>query len=137
MPKSNVKWKEKYKRKYDALNKKYEEECQKNNGWKINYEEIRQKNISLQKCYDDMFRKNVKHVEVNLLFHNAENKWKGENIYLRQENSLEVSKAMKLRKSLEGKDKKIIDMKKEIEYLKEKLCKEEIRQMKEEIPSDF
>ena len=140
MPKSNVKWKEKYKRKYDALNKKYEEECQKNNGWKINYEEIRQKNISLQKCYDDMFRKNVKHVEVNLLFHNAENKWKGENIYLRQENSLEVSKAMKLRKSLEDKNKEVKDLRKENEYLKEQLRRkemEEIERMKEEIPNDF
>src|ERR1043165_5859498 len=123
MPKSNVKWKEKYKRKYDALNKKYEEECQKNNKWKNNYEE--------------MFKKNVKHVEINSLFHNAEKKWNGENIYLRQENSSEVSKVMKLRKSLKDKDKEIIDLKKEIEYLKEKLCKEEIRRMKEEIPSDF
>src|ERR1044072_6403013 len=100
MPKSNVKWKEKYQRKYDALNKKYEEECQRNNEWKIRYEEICQKNISLKESYEDMFRKNVKHVEVNLSFHNAENKWKGENIYLRQENSLEVSKAMKFKKSL-------------------------------------
>src|ERR1044072_7385838 len=136
MPKSKIKLIEKYKRKNEVLNKKYEEECQRNNEWKISYEEIRQKNISLKKCYDDIFKKNVKHVEVNLLFHNAENKWKGENIYLRQENSLEVSKVMKLRKSLKDKDKEIIDLKKEIEYLNEKLCKEEIRRMIEEIPND-
>src|ERR1044072_6755315 len=119
MPKSKIKLIEKYK-------KKYGEECQKN--------------IRLKKSYDDMFKKNVKHVEVNLLFHNAENKWKGENIYLRQENSLEVLKVMKLRKSLEDKNKEDIDLKKEIEYLKEQLRRkevEEIERMKKEIPSDF
>ena len=130
MPKSKIKLIEKYK-------KKYEEECQRNNEWKISYEEICQKNISLKKSYDDMFKKNVKHVEINSLFHNAEKKWNGENIYLRQENSSEVSKVMKLRKSLKDKDKEIIDLKKEIEYLKEKFRKEEISRMKEEIPNDF
>ena len=140
MPKSNVKWKENYKRKYDALNKKYEEECQKNNKWKNNYEEIHQENIRLKNSHDDMFKKNVKHVEINSLFHNAEKKWRGENIYLRQENNLEVSKVIKLRKSLEDKDKEINDLKKEIEHLKEQLQRkemEEIKRMKEEIPSDF
>ena len=133
MPKSKIKLIEKYK-------KKYEEEYQRNNEWKIRYEEICQKNISLKESYEDMFRKNVKHVEVNLSFHNAENKWKGENIYLRQENSLEVSKVMKLRKSLEDKNDEVIDLKKEIEYLKEQLRRkevEEIERMKKEIPSDF
>src|ERR1043165_2312325 len=92
---------------------------------------------ALKKEHDDVCRKNLKHVEINGLYHLAEQKWRKQNSYLLLENSLEVSKVMKLRKSLKDKDKEIIDLKKEIEYLKEKLCKEEIRRMKEEILSDF
>src|ERR1043165_1214769 len=109
MPKSKTKIIEKYVERYDALKREHDNVC----------------------------RKNLKHVEINGLYHLTEQKWRKQNSYLLQENSLEVSKVMKLTKSLEDKDKEIIDLKKEIKYLKEKLCQEEIRQMKEEIPSDF
>src|ERR1044072_5804392 len=109
MPKSNAKLARKYKESYEVLKNKY----------------------------DDIRQKNLKFVETNDLYHLAEQKWRKQNSYLLQENSLEVTKVMKLRKSLEEKEKEIIDLKKEIEYLKKKLCKEEIRQMKEEISSDF
>ena len=92
---------------------------------------------ALKKVHEDICRKNAKFDEVNKQYYLREQQWEKENGFLRQENSLEVSKVMKLRKSLEDKDKEIIDLKKEIEYLKEKLCKEEIRRMKEEIPNDF
>ena len=94
----------------------------------------------LKKSHEEIYKKNLKHNQTNGLFHLAEQKWRKQNSYLLHENSLEVSKVMKLRKSLEDKDKEVIDLKKEIEYLKEKLQKkerEEIEQMKEEIPSDF
>ena len=116
MPKSNAKLARKYKEKYKVLWKSHE---------------------VLKKSHEEIYKKNLKHVETNGLYHLTEQKWRKQNSYLLLENSLEVSKVMKLRKSLENKDKEIIDLKKEIEYLKEKLCKEEIRRMKEEIPSDF
>ena len=109
MPKSNSKVKRKYVEKFDVLKKDYENVCQKN----------------------------AKFDEVNKQYYLKEQQWEKENSFLRQENSLEVTKVMKLRKSLEDKDKEISDLKKEIEYLKEKLRKEEIRRMKKEIPSDF
>src|ERR1043165_9354750 len=116
MPKSNAKLARKYKEKYKVL-------------WKS--DEV------LKKSHEEIYKKNLKHVETNGLYHLTEQKWRKQNSYLLCENSLGVSKVMKLRKSLEDKDKEIIDLKKEIEYLKEKLYKEEIRRMKEEIPSDF
>src|ERR1043165_6618807 len=116
MPKSNAKLARKYKENYEVLWKSHE---------------------ILKKSHEEIYKKNLKHIETNGLFHLAEQKWRKQNSYLLQENSLEVSKVMKLTKSLEDKDKEIIDLKKEIKYLKEKLCQEEIRQMKEEIPSDF
>ena len=77
MPKSNAKLSKKYKEKFDVL----------------------------KKNYDDVCRKNAKFVEVNKLFYLTEQKWGKENSYLRQENSLEVSRVMKLRKNLEDKEK--------------------------------
>ena len=109
MPKSNSKVKKKYVEKFDAL----------------------------KKNYDDVCRKNAKFVVINESYYLKEQQWKKENSYLCQENSLEVMKVMKLRKSLKDKDKEITDLKKEIEYLKEKLRKKEMDEMKEEIPSDF
>ena len=93
MPKSKIKVERKYKQCYEVLKKKYEEVCQKN----------------------------LKFVEINGLYHLAEQKWRKENSYLRQENSLEVSRVMKLRKNLEDKEKEVTDLKKKIEQLKEKL----------------
>ena len=93
-----------------------------------------------KKKYQEAYQKNLKHVETNGLYHLAEQKWRKQNSYLLKENSLEVTKVMKLKKSLENKEKKIIDLKKEIESLKEQLQKketEETERMKKEIPSDF
>ena len=109
MPKSNSKVKRKYIEKFEALKKNYEDVCQKN----------------------------VKFVEVNKLFYQTEQKWGKENSYLRQENNLEVSKVMKLRKNLEDKEKEVTDLKREIEHLKETLREKEMEEIKEEIPSDF
>ena len=109
MSKSNAKLSRKYEESYDVLKRNYEDVC----------------------------RKNIKFVEVNNLYEIAERKWKGENSYLRQENSLEVSKVMKLRKSLKDKEKEVNDLKRKIEYLKEQLRKKEMEEMKEEIPNDF
>ena len=109
MLKSNAKLARKYKEKYEVLKNNYENIC----------------------------RKNIKFDEINNLYGLVERKWKGENSYLRQENSLEVSRGMKLRKNLEDKDKEIIDLKKEIEQLKEQLKRKEMEEMKEEILNDF
>jgi len=109
MPKSNAKLSKKYKEHFEVLKKNYEDVC----------------------------RKNVKFIEINNSYGLAEGKWKKENSYLRQENSLEVSRVMKLRKNLEDKEKEVTDLKKEIEQLKEKLRKKEMEVMKEEIPNDF
>ena len=92
---------------------------------------------ALKKEHDIVCRKNLKHVEINGLYYLAEQKWRKQNSYLLRENSLEVSKVMKLRKSLENKEKEVIDLKREIEYLKEKLRRKEMEEMKKEIPSDF
>src|ERR1044071_2177566 len=109
MPKSNSKLKRKYVKKFDAL----------------------------KKNYDDVCRKNAKFVVVNESYYLKEQQWGKENSFLRQENSLEVMKVMKLRKSLEDKEKEVIDLKEEIKHLKEKLRRKEMEEMKEEIPSDF
>src|ERR1044072_7065504 len=109
MPKSNSKVKRKYVEKFNVLKKNYDDVCQKN----------------------------AKFIKVNNDYHLAEQKWGKENSYLCQENSLEVTRVMKLRKSLEVKEKEIIDLKKEIGYLKKKLRKKELEEMKEGIPSDF
>src|ERR1044072_8484204 len=85
----------------------------------------------LKKNYEDVCQKNAKFVEVNKLFYLREQKWGKENSYLRQENSLEVSRIMKLKKNLEDKEKEVTDLKKEIEQLKEKLQKKEMEEMKE------
>ena len=119
MPKSNAKLARKYKEKYEVLWKSHE---------------------VLKKSHEEIYKKNLKHIETNGLFHLAEQKWRKQNSYLLHENSLEVSKVMKLRKSLEDKDKEVIDLKKEIEYLKEQLRRKEMgetERMKKEIPSDF
>ena len=80
MPKSNAKLAKKYKESYEVLKKDYE----------------------------TVYQKNLKHVEINGLYHLAEQKWRKQNSYLLQENSLEVSKVMKLRKSLKDKDNEIL-----------------------------
>src|ERR1044071_7486094 len=109
MPKSNAKLSKKYKESFEVLKKNYEVVCQKN----------------------------AKFVEVNNLFGLVERKWKKENDYLRLENSLEVSKTMKLRKDLEKKEKEITELKNEIKHLMERLQKKEMEEIKEEIPNDF
>ena len=93
MSKSNVKLSRKYKESYEVLKNKYEDACQKN----------------------------IKLVKINNLYGIVERKWKGENSYLQQENSLEVSKVMKLRTILKDKNYEITNLKKEIENLKEQL----------------
>ena len=95
---------------------------------------------TLKKDYDIVCQKNLKHIEVNDLYHLAEQKWRKQNSYLLKENSLDVTKVMQLRKSLKDKENEVIDLKKEIEYLREQLRRkemEEIERMKEEIPNDF
>ena len=109
MPKSNAKLARKYKERYEVL----------------------------KNSYDNVCRKNIKFDKINNDYGLAERKWKEENSYLRQENSWEVTKVMKLRKSLEDKDKEITDLRKEIEHLQEQLRKKELDEMKEGIPSDF
>ena len=79
----------------------------------------------------------LKFVIVNKQCYLREQQWEKENSFLRQEKSLEVMKVMKLRKSLEDKEKEVIDLKEEIKHLKEKLRRKEMEEMKEEIPSDF
>ena len=91
----------------------------------------------LKKNYEVVCQKNAKFVEVNNLFGLVERKWKKENDYLRLENSLEVSKTMKLRKDLEKKEKEITELKNEIKHLMERLQKKEMEEIKEEIPNDF
>ena len=137
MPKSNVKQKEKYKRKYDVLNKRYEEECQKNKKWENSYEEICQENIRLKNSHDDMIKKNVKHVEINLLFHNAEKKWKEENSKLRKDNSGLVSELMQQKKKLKDEECKNHELEIELKQLREIVKRIEMEKMKEEIPNDF
>ena len=66
-----------------------------------------------KKKYQEAYQKNLKHVETNGLYHLAEQKWRKQNSYLLQENSLEVMKVMKLWKSLKDKEKEVIDLKKE------------------------
>ena len=112
MPKSKAKLKRKYVERYDAL----------------------------KKVHDDVCRKNAKYDVINKQYHLRDQQWGKENSFLRHENSLKVSKVMKLKKSLEDKDKEVIDLKREIEYLKEQLRRKEmkeIKRMKEKIPSDF
>ena len=75
----------------------------------------------LKKNYEDVCQKNAKFVKVNEICYLREQKWGKENSYLRQENSLEVSRVMKLKKNLEDKDKEITNLKREIKHLKEKL----------------
>src|ERR1044072_4986242 len=100
MPKSNAKLSKKYKEQFEVLRKNYKDVCQKN----------------------------VKFVKINNWYGLAEVKWKKENSYLHQKNSLEVLRVMKLRKSLEDKEEEINKLKKEIEYLKEKLRKKEMEE---------
>ena len=109
MPKSNAKLFKKYKESFEVLKKNYEVVCQKN----------------------------AKFVEVNNLFGLAERRWKKENDYLHLENSLKVSKTMKLRKNLEEKEREVTDLKNEIKQLREELRKKEMEEIKEEILSDF
>jgi hypothetical protein len=47
----------------------------------------------LKKNYKEVCRKNVEFAKVNSSFYLAEQKWRKENSYLRQENSIEVSKS--------------------------------------------
>src|ERR1044071_9021249 len=101
MPKSNIKLAQKYKESYEVLKKSHEDVC----------------------------RKNAKFDIINKSYHLREQQWGKENSFLRQENSLEVTKVMKLKKNLEDKEKEVIDLKKEIEYLKEKLRKKEMEEM--------
>src|ERR1044072_5087457 len=100
MPKSNAKLASKYKEKYEVLWKSHE---------------------ILKKSHEEIYKKNLKHVETNGLYHLAEQKWRKQNSYLLKENSLDVTKVMQLRKSLKDKENEVIDLKKEIEYLKEQL----------------
>ena len=56
---------------------------------------------------------------------------------MQQENSLEVSKSMKLKKELKEKENKINELENEIKHLWEILWKKEMEEMKEEIRMTF